>query len=290
MTITVSEKYFLTAAIAKRSGRLYILILVSTLLIVSVHEKSVIARPFYDVRYLADNTPISGDQLIRNVRDDDKVQIKNVSGISGKPVAVTVDFADETLEVRKHSDGPIFLKFEGLPKEVSFSTGFRVKEGVWALSLKEVRDLTLFAPSGFSAAFDVKVILHRGKQTERQIHTFRIELAATAVPTPPAAARAVQFAINPEEEAALLARGETLFRGGDFQSSRLIYAELAKRGSREAALRLAQTYDPDVLKSFFVVGAEPNLEKARELYKRAAEMGAIEAQKRLEVLADINLR
>jgi TPR repeat protein len=83
----------------------------------------------------------------------------------------------------------------------------------------------------------------------------------------------------------LLDRAGTFFQNGDFESARLIYAELADRGSGRAAWRMAQTFDPDVLKSFFVVGVEPNSEKAKLWYSRAAERGVAEARERLKVLS-----
>ena len=71
---------------------------------------------------------------------------------------------------------------------------------------------------------------------------------------------------------------------------RLFYGALAERGSQKAALRMAQTYDPEVLRSLFMVGIKPNLEKARLWYTRAMELGAIEARDRLNVLSKAEAR
>jgi hypothetical protein len=154
-----------------------------------------------------------------------------------------------------------------------------VKEGVWAVSFKDARELTLSAPAGFTGTFDVKAVLRRGTQGDIQSHTFKVEFLAPS----PVVARS---AIDPKAEAELLARGETLFQRGDLQQARSIYAELADRGSHEAVFRLAQTYDPQVLKAQLIVGVEPDLEKALELYRRASKMGIKGAHERLSAFSN----
>ena len=92
--------------------------------------------------------------------------------------------------------------------------------------------------------------------------------------------------IGKEEEDVFIERAEALLKSGDFESARLIF----DRGRRRAAFRLAQTFDPEVLASLFVVGLTPDLQKARNWYARAVELGALEGQKQLDQLATSRAR
>jgi TPR repeat protein len=83
----------------------------------------------------------------------------------------------------------------------------------------------------------------------------------------------------------LLRRADTLLHSADFESARLIYAALADNGIAQAAVLMAQTYDPEVLKKRFVVGMSPDIDKAMEWYRRAIELGESGARRRLDILA-----
>ena len=48
---------------------------------------------------------------------------------------------------------------------------------------------------------------------------------------------------------------------------------------------LGGTYDPEVLREIGVLGFAPNPAKAREWYQKALELGASEASRRLDRLA-----
>jgi len=95
----------------------------------------------------------------------------------------------------------------------------------------------------------------------------------------------VKIMISKQEEDVFIERAEALLKSGDFESARLIFTDLADRGSRRAAFRSAQTFDPEVLATLFVVGLTPDLQKARNWYARAVALGALEGQKRLDQLA-----
>jgi TPR repeat protein len=229
----------------------------------------------------------------------DDFSVANVAGTSGEPVKLAISLSEDVLKTAKNPGGPVFMMFHGLPAKLSFSSGFRVNEA-WAVSLKDVSQLTLLAPPDYNGAFNLTATLHRGKQAASLVHAFKVTLKPAS-----AAARQVTAPLpnvvyaSPEtekaslplaQEAELLARAESLFKNGDFVSARLIFGELAERGSQKAALRMAQTYDPDVLKSFFIVGMTPHLEKARHWYTRAMELGAMEARDRLNVLSKAEAR
>ncbi len=79
--------------------------------------------------------------------------------------------------------------------------------------------------------------------------------------------------LAPEDEARLLARGKTLTATGDVASARLAYEYAARRGSSGAMFALAQTYDPEMLAAWSVVGMQPDLSAAAKWYGRAADLG-----------------
>lgn len=240
--------------------------------------------------------------LLRIAQAGADFSIANVSGISGEPVKLAISLSEAVLKTVKNPGGPVFMMFHGLPPELALSAGFRVNE-VWAVSLKDVSQLTLSAPPDYSGTFNLTAILHRGKQATSLTYAFKVTLMTASEATsatrqakaaPPnvvyGSPETEKAALPLTQEAELLDRAEKLFKNGDFVSARLIYGALAERGSQKAALRMAQTYDPAVLKSFFIVGITPNLDKARHWYTRAMELGAVEARDRLNRLGNAERR
>ncbi len=75
-----------------------------------------------------------------------------------------------------------------------------------------------------------------------------------------------------------------MLKNGDIEAARLAYSELAAHGSGEAAYLMAQTYDPQVLEKYFVVGMQPDAELAKQWYGRAVGLGYREAKERLTTL------
>jgi hypothetical protein len=104
-----------------------------------------------------------------------------------------------------------------------------------------------------------------------------------AVP-PPAPAPAVR-ALDSEEMAAMLKRGESFIATGDIAAARLLLRRVAEAGNARAALALGATYDPAVLKQIGILGAAADVKQARTWYEKAAALGSPEAPKRLEQLA-----
>lgn len=100
-----------------------------------------------------------------------------------------------------------------------------------------------------------------------------------AAPAPAQAAR-----LSPQEEA-MMERASSLLANNDVSSARLLYEHLANNGSARAALAMGQTYDPAYLRSIDPKGLKADVAKARQWYKRAADMGDQEAPSRLSGLA-----
>ena len=82
----------------------------------------------------------------------------------------------------------------------------------------------------------------------------------------------------------LLARADTALETGDIAAARLLLQRAAEAGDVKAAMSLASTYDPAVLRRLRTLGAQSDLAEARRWYKRAAELGSMEAILRLKEL------
>ena len=74
------------------------------------------------------------------------------------------------------------------------------------------------------------------------------------------------------ETVRLLARGRELVSDGDFEGARLVFDRAAKAGNADAALALADTYDPAVLRRAGAVGVAADPVQATFWRTRAAEL------------------
>jgi hypothetical protein len=93
--------------------------------------------------------------------------------------------------------------------------------------------------------------------------------------------------ISREEEAIMLAKGAELIGQGGIAGARLIFEELAQQGSGEAALALGRTYDPAYADAAPAGSIVPDIPKALDWYRRAAELGSGEAARRISQLAPL---
>jgi hypothetical protein len=97
-----------------------------------------------------------------------------------------------------------------------------------------------------------------------------------AVPAPPPARH-----LDPDQIAALLKRARGLLANGDIASARLLLERAADAREADAALLLAQTYDPAVLGTGDARSFTPDPALARVWYQKAAEFGSSDAQARV---------
>lgn len=259
--------------------------------------------------------PLGARPLPLTAVADPKITVPDVTAMAGKPARLVVTVPPELSVAGEDAGGPVFLMFRDLPPGVTLSAGFTVgtSHSSWAVALTDLPGLTLSSPPDTQGRFTIRVDLHRGKSSPPNSTTFTLALAPQAREAAPqaeartqpkaqgapagGAARPTAFsatatpeatrqpALTKQEEDASFERAEALLKSGDFESARLIFTALAERGSRRAAFRLAQTYDPEVFASLFVVGLKPDVRKAREWYARAVELGAGEAEGRLNRLS-----
>jgi len=97
-------------------------------------------------------------------------------------------------------------------------------------------------------------------------------------------------AMSSAEEAALVARAESLIRQYNFVGARLLLAHAVEKGSARAAFLMAKTYDWRILRSLRAYGVRGDAAMARELYQLAAAAGIETAQERVEALqSDANV-
>jgi len=94
-----------------------------------------------------------------------------------------------------------------------------------------------------------------------------------------------QRQLDREEVTVLLKRGKDLIASGDIAAARLILKRAADANDAEAALALAATYDPYVLRGLKVYGFAADAEMARAWYEKARDLGSSAASQRLEMLA-----
>lgn len=108
---------------------------------------------------------------------------------------------------------------------------------------------------------------------------------AEARPEPPAAQPAPQPAPQPavsaDDARAMLARASSLIREGQIASARSLLQLALRSNDPSVAFALAETYDPRTLARWRAIGITGDVERARALYKQAADGGVAEAGARL---------
>ena len=94
----------------------------------------------------------------------------------------------------------------------------------------------------------------------------------------------LQRQLDAQEIVLLLKRGKNLIAAGDIAAARIVLRKAAEANDAEAALGLAATYDPIVLRELRVYGFMPGAAMARVWYEKATELGSLAAPRRLEML------
>jgi hypothetical protein len=105
--------------------------------------------------------------------------------------------------------------------------------------------------------------------------------AATQVALPSPTASPAARRIDPDELAMLMKRARSLLNSGDIPPARLLLERAADAEEPAAAFLLAQTYDPEVMGSRDARTITPDPAAARTWYQKAAQLGSMEAQRRL---------
>ncbi|MBV8790494.1 MAG: hypothetical protein JO237_00420, partial [Pseudolabrys sp.] len=91
-------------------------------------------------------------------------------------------------------------------------------------------------------------------------------------------------AIDSDEIATLVKRGQDFLQNGDLASARLVLLRAAESGSADGALALGATFDPIVIRKLGAIGIESDIAQARQWYQKAAELGSAFASQQLAKL------
>ncbi len=219
--------------------------------------------------------------------------VADILGPPGRPLPLEIRLPPE--------DGDLFrvIMVRGLPQDFELTAGVSLDDA-WAISPSEVGRVELVAPPGYSGQFSMEVLFIRGngEARQKQIANVRIDpqagsgVAQSQAQEPEAAPKTAASAeqaktptISPALKKSMFARAESMMSGGDIAGARLILRYLADNGMAGAAYAMGQSFDPGFLQDIYVRGEDPSdIDKARDWYRRAAEMGNGEAASRLTAM------
>jgi len=105
-----------------------------------------------------------------------------------------------------------------------------------------------------------------------------------AAPAPAKPASAPARTLDADTLAGLMTRARSLMAVGDITSARLLLERAANAQDANAALLLAQTFDPAVLGTQDIRSINADPATARDWYQKAAQLGSAEARQRLTQL------
>lgn len=213
--------------------------------------------------------------------------IPNATGTAGQPFPLRVEIPDEYRQAK-------FLVIRGVPNEMSLSAGFRAG-AAWYVPFEELPGLEVISPADFTGNFVFDATLYKelqGGPIGQMYVTFAIRaprpgavntaVTGTTDKAPPR--RQGRKPLTSADERAALARGAGHLQNGDVSTARMVFLDLAKRGSSQGARAMGETYDPVFLSRIFIQGLRPDPAEARRWYALALEMGDKEAEKRLAAL------
>jgi hypothetical protein len=203
-----------------------------------------------------------------------------------------------TLEGR--ADGAMVLP-TGLAAGMTLSTGSDVGARAWQVPATDaVLSNAWIIPAKKFIGVDLLAELQLADRTIARRWPIHANWAAAtpAVGVPTSAVEAQRLAVTPprqpmpaqrqsdsEEIAILVERGKGFIGNGDPVGARVMLRRAAESKNAEAALMLAATYDPVVLRELKVYGVAADVAMARTWYEKAKEFGSEEAPHLLEILA-----
>jgi hypothetical protein len=182
-----------------------------------------------------------------------------------------------------------FVTVRGLPPTVDLKDGHALGSGAWAVPLSALGSLMAEVPDGVSGRSEVVISLIGldGRLLAQSRSAFVVQPSPQPVgpatvplpapqPGPPQASGPVAELSGEQRARAerLLARGEAYLANGNIMGARDFFERAADAGLAAAALRLAATYDPAVLRGLKTQGVAADAALARKWYERARDLGA----------------
>jgi hypothetical protein len=198
--------------------------------------------------------------------------VQNLRGRKGEPAPLGA-----TLQGRA-GDGAVVM-VTGLVPGMTLSTGGALGADGWQVPAADLGNTWVVPPKDFVGAADVVVELRLGDDASTQRRTIRLEWSGPQAAVKPARQ------LGRDEIAALRKRGQDYVAAGDFAAARLVLQFAAEAHDAEAALALAATYDPSVLRERKAYGIAGDVAQARAWYERAEQYGSADAPRRLGILA-----
>jgi hypothetical protein len=205
-----------------------------------------------------------------------------------RPVVVTgTDAAPLRLSIDGDTAG-MQVTVCGLPPKSVVTTGQAVNPTTWALAVPELAEAALVPPPGFAGEIQVGFVLVRADRSIADRQTLRFMWQPSHAPTPATVSLApsARTSTDPETERQI-DEARHAQTSGDVAQARKLLRRFAQTDAR-AAFMLADSYDPIVLAKPRLLPSEADPEAARLWYKKAADLGAVDANARLERLEQWN--
>jgi hypothetical protein len=191
-----------------------------------------------------------------------------------------------------------FVRIRGLPPMAALSDGHAIAPGAWAVSVSGLADLRVTIPATAQGRSPLTVTLISVDGTIIAEAQTALVIGAAAPPPAPAATAAPSAAQAPEARSAvvllkpedrdralrLVKRGQQLLEDSNIAEARLLFEKAADLGFADGAIALGATFDETELTKAGVRGVKGDAKEARRWYERAAQLGAREAQQRLQRL------
>jgi hypothetical protein len=198
----------------------------------------------------------------------------------------------------KDSSGGESVFLSGLENGTRLTAGTPFGSKGWRISARDLGSVLAYAPVNYIGAMHAAINLHAANNSVVDTQVVRLEWVGKPeqksgqqqqqpqqAPQQGPVAAPARPKLDQEEIGRLIKRGQQLLQAGDIAPARLLLQRAAQGGSAQAALVLGGTYDPEVLREIGVLGFAPNPALAREWYQKALELGAGEASRRLDRLA-----
>jgi hypothetical protein len=200
------------------------------------------------------------------------------------------------------AQGGEFLRLKGLEAATRLSSGRLVEPESWQVSAFDIGNLFAYPPKDYIGTMNAVVDLHT--RDERIVDSYPVRLewikttlgsSTSTAPAEPDRSPAPQspvttLKLQPDELAVLVRRGQEMLKVGDIPAARMMLRRAANGGDAEAALILASTFDPIVIREMGVVGLAPDLTEALAWYRKASALGSREAQQRISRLESASKR
>jgi hypothetical protein len=165
----------------------------------------------------------------------------------------------------------------GFAAKSVFSVGRAVDENTWSVPASMIADATIMPPRGFAGQMDLAVTLMNTDRSPADRKTVRLQWLPEAQPAPRR-----DFA-NLDS---LLNYGVHLKAAGNLADARQIFSRAAQGGDPRGAFMLAETYDPISLAKHQLLPRDSDPELARIWYRKASDLGSLDAPGRLERLTN----